>query len=64
MLLYHEGQKLEQILRHLGLWEIRKHDPPKSAIFDPVPELIDDFSDSQIPSEDIFQALDHLFIFC
>ncbi|MCG8633287.1 MAG: hypothetical protein MI863_05630 [Desulfobacterales bacterium] len=41
---------IEQILRHLGLWDIRNHDPPKSVISDPIPELVYDFSDSQIPA--------------
>jgi len=43
---------IEQILRHLGLWDIRNHDPPKSAISDPFPGLVYDFSDSQIPAGD------------
>ena len=40
---------IEKILRHLGLWEIRNHDPPESDISDFIPDLVYDFSDSQIP---------------
>ncbi len=41
---------IEKILRHLGLWDIRSHDPPKPGISDSIPELVYDFSDSQIPA--------------
>jgi hypothetical protein len=41
---------IEQILRHLGLWDIRNHDPPKSIISNSIPDLTYDFSDSQIPA--------------
>ncbi len=41
---------IEKILRHLGLWDIRNHDPPKPAISNFIPDLIYDFSDSQIPA--------------
>ena len=43
-----EIEIIEMILRHLGLWDIRNHDPPK---LDPVhiPELVYDDSDTQIP---------------
>ena len=38
-----------KILRHLELWGIRNHDPPESVISDFIPDLVYDFSDSQIP---------------
>jgi hypothetical protein len=41
---------IEKILRHLGLWDIHNHDPPQAVISEPVPELVYDFSDSQIPA--------------
>ena len=46
-----EIEIIEIILRHLGLWDIRNHDPPQP---DPVyiSELIYDNSDSQIPAFD------------
>ena len=40
---------IEKILRHLGLWDIRNHDPPKPVISNFIPDLVYDFSDSQIP---------------
>ena len=43
---------IEKILRHLGLWDLRNHDPPKPVISDPIPDLVYDFSDSQIPAVD------------
>lgn len=43
---------IEKILRHLGLWDIRNHDPPKPAIPNFIPDLVYDFSDSQIPAAD------------
>jgi len=36
---------IERILRHLGLWNIRNHDPPKSIISDSIPDLVYDFSE-------------------
>ncbi len=46
-----EIEIIEIILRHLGLWDIRNHDPPQP---DPVyiSELIYDDSDSQVPAFD------------
>ncbi len=41
---------IEKILRHLGLWDIRNHDPPKPVLSDSIPDLVYDFSDSQIPA--------------
>lgn len=41
---------IEKILRHLGLWDIHNHDPPQAVISDPIPELVYDFSVSQIPA--------------
>jgi hypothetical protein len=41
---------IEKILRHLGLWDIRNHDPPQPVDSDSIPELVYDFSDSQIPA--------------
>lgn len=44
---------IEKILRHLGLRDIRNHDPPESDISDFIPDLVYlyplgyDFSDSQ-----------------
>ncbi|WP_232367212.1 hypothetical protein [Desulfocicer vacuolatum] len=43
---------IETILRHLGLWDIRNHDPPKPSISNLIPDLVYDFSDSQIPAVD------------
>jgi hypothetical protein len=43
---------IEKILRHLGLWNIRNHDPPQPDASDNSPELVNDFSDSQIPACD------------
>ena len=40
---------IEKILRHLGLWDIRNHDPPNAVSSDTIPELVYDYSDSQIP---------------
>jgi hypothetical protein len=42
---------IEKILRHLELWDIHNHDPPKSDISDFIPDLVYDFSDSQIPAD-------------
>lgn len=39
---------IEKILRHLGIWDIRNHDPPNPASSDNIPELVYDYSDSQI----------------
>ena len=41
---------IEKILRHLGLWDIRNHDPPQPVTSDYIPDLVYDFSDSQIPA--------------
>jgi hypothetical protein len=41
---------IEKTLRHLGLWDINNHDPPQQIISDPIPELVYDFSVSQIPA--------------
>ena len=42
---------IEGILRHLGLWDIRNHDPPApDSVY--IPELVYDHSDSQIPAFD------------
>ena len=42
---------IEKILRHLGLWKTRNHDPPfKSAAH--IPELTYDDSYSQLPPSD------------
>ncbi len=41
---------IEMILWHLGLWDIRNHDPPPPAQV--YPELIYDDSDTQIPAFD------------
>ena len=43
---------IEKILRHLGLWDIRNHDPPQPVTSDSIPDLVYDFSDSQIPAVD------------
>ncbi len=50
---------IEKILRHLGLWDLRNHDPPKPMISDSIPDLVYDFSDErklhyvpQIPAVD------------
>jgi hypothetical protein len=43
---------IEKILRHLGLWDIRNHDPPQQDPSDNSPELVYDFSDSRIPACD------------
>ena len=31
---------IEKILRHLGLWDIRNHDPPQPATSDSIPDLV------------------------
>ncbi len=41
---------IEKILRHLGLWDNRNHDPPQPVTSDSIPDLVYDFSDSQIPA--------------
>ena len=42
---------IEKILCHLGLWDIRNHDPPSQK--QPyIPELVYDYSESQIPVVD------------
>ncbi len=38
---------IEKILRPLGLWDIRNHDPPQPATSESIPDLVYDFSDSQ-----------------
>jgi transcription termination factor NusB len=38
---------IEKILRHLGLWDLRIHDPPKPVIFNSIPDLVYDFSDER-----------------
>jgi len=45
-----DGQLIKKILKHLGLWETRNHDPPTENI-PHIPELIYDDSDSQVHSE-------------
>ena len=46
---------IEKILRHLGLWDIRNHDPPQQDSSDTIPEWVYDFSDSQIPAFDYWK---------
>jgi hypothetical protein len=42
---------IKKILKHLGLWETRNHDPPpENSSY--IPELTYDDSDSQIPAYD------------
>ena len=36
---------IEKILRHLGLWDIRNHDPPQPVTSDYIPDLLYDFSE-------------------
>ncbi len=43
---------IEKILHHLGLWDIRNHDPPLPDSSNNIPELVYDFSDSQITAFD------------
>ncbi len=50
---------IEKILRHLGLWDIRNHDPPQPVTSDYIPDLVYDLSDErklhcvpQIPAAD------------
>jgi len=43
---------IEEIIGDLGLWDIRNHDPPKPSISNYIPDLVYDFSDSQIPAVD------------
>jgi len=46
-----EIEIIEMILQHLGVWDIRNHDPPQpDQVY--IPELIYDDSDSQIPAFD------------
>ena len=42
---------------------IFRRENPKPVISDSIPDLVYDFSDSQIPAGDIFQALDISFAF-
>jgi len=42
---------IEKILRHLDLWDTRNHDPPEPEPSH-IPELVYDYSDSQIPAVD------------
>jgi hypothetical protein len=46
-----DSQIIEKILRHLGLWEPRNHDPPAKKAA-PIPEIIYDNSYSQLPPTD------------
>jgi hypothetical protein len=46
---------IEKILRHIGLWDIGSHDPPQPDASDNSPELVYDFSDSQIPACDYWK---------
>ncbi len=39
-----------KILQHLEFWDIRNHDPPVTDVY--IPELVYDYSDSQIPAVD------------
>jgi len=42
---------IKKMLKHLGLWETRNHDPPpENSSY--IPELTYDDSDSQIPAYD------------
>jgi hypothetical protein len=41
---------IEKFLCHLWLWNIRNHDPPCSTSSNNIPELVYDYSDSQIPA--------------
>ena len=52
---------IEKILRHIN-WhlDLRNHDPPKPVISDSIPDLVYDFSDSQIPAVDYW----NLFFSC
>lgn len=43
---------IEKILGHLGLWDIRNHDPPQPVIFDSIPDLVYDLYYSQILAVD------------
>jgi len=43
---------IEKILCHPGIWDTRNHDPPKPACSNTIPELIYDYSESQIPLSD------------
>ncbi len=42
-----ELDNIEKILRHLGLWDIRNHDPPQPVTSNSIPDLIYDFSDER-----------------
>ena len=42
-----DGKIIEKILRHLGLWETRNHDPP-AKIASHIPDLTYDDSYSQL----------------
>jgi hypothetical protein len=46
-----DNELVKKILKHLGLWETRNHDPPPENSFS-IPELTYDDSDSQIPAYD------------
>ena len=46
-----QDELIERILRHLGLWETRNHDPP-AKIAAHIPELTYDDSYSQLPPTD------------
>jgi hypothetical protein len=46
-----EIEIIEMVLRHLGFWDIRNHDPPALDSVH-LPELVYDHSDSQIPAFD------------
>jgi len=39
---------IEKILRHLGLWDIRNHDPPRPVTSDYIPDLVYDFSEAHV----------------
>ncbi len=61
MVMTEELNIIEKILRHLGLWDIRNHDPPNSASSDNIPELVYDYSDSQIPAFGYWNLFFHCF---
>ena len=44
---------IEKILRHLGLWETRNHDPPTGHI-SYIHEIVIDYEYSQIPFIDYY----------
>ena len=47
-----DDEVIKKILKHLGLWEVKKRPPPKATGPPKAPEYSIDYSVSQLPASD------------